>query len=140
MMSDYELNELAEDISNLTLADTFKLIKILEEKYGIKLINNVIEKEVYCMPGDGGIGEYSEDEIQYNPNKPFKVYLLHTGPYKLQVVKTIKEITGLGLKESKDIADRVDVGPSLVTETPHRGDAQLMQHQLEEAGATVSIS
>lgn len=130
-LTDSELYDMAEALSELTLAETFKLINILANDFGIKIINNVVEKEVFCMPGDG---DYCEEEEELK-----NVYLIKTGPYKLQVVKTIKDLTGLGLKESKDIADRTDVGMSFVKTASTRSEAEYMASLLMEAGATVEI-
>lgn len=121
---------MAEALSELTLAETFKLIDMLAYEFGIKIINNVVEKEVFCAPGDG---DYCEEAKEFK-----NVYLIKTGPYKLQVIKAIKDLTGLGLQESKDIVDRTDVGMSLV-KTTSLSEAEYFKHELEYVGATVEI-
>ena len=128
-----ELHEMAFVLSKLSLADALKLMKILNEEFGIKIADDVVEKQVYCGPGDG---DWDGNDDDYN--KLYKVYLFNTGPYKLQVVKTIKDLTGLGLRESKEIADASTTAPSFV-KACRKDEAEMIKDRLVEAGALVEI-
>jgi large subunit ribosomal protein L7/L12 len=137
MTTDYELVRLAETISNLTLEESFKLMNILNNEHGIRIINWANEKPIESAYVGDCLDDVCMDE--YSSNKKFKVFLRKVGPYKLAVVKAIKDITGLGLRESKEIADKVDAGPSLVKEISERSEAEYIKHELESQGATVEI-
>ena len=119
-----ELKQLADQLVNLTVKDVNELAKILKDEYGIE----PAAAAVAAAPAVGG-GAAVEKST-------FDVILKHGGQAKLQVVKLVKELTGLGLKEAKDL---VDAAPKPVKEGVSKNDAEALKKQLTEAGAEVEI-
>jgi len=119
-----EIRELAEQLVNLTVLETKQLGEILKEDYGIEptspevIVDVAVEKEV----------EVEQTE--------FDVWLDSFGTVKLKVVKELKERTGRGLKEAKEL---VDTAPCCVAEKYTKSDAETLKDQLEAIGATISI-
>jgi len=117
------LHCLAEDLANLTILEAKELVRLLEVDHGIVHVNPY--KQVLDTP-------VMAPEVQTE----FDVWLMKCGPSKLQVVKDIKEITGLGLRDSKEIADNA---PTLIRERAMKVEAQRLKEDLECAGATIEI-
>ena len=120
-----DLKEFAEQLVNLTVKDVNELASILKEEYGIE------PAAAPVMIANGG-GEAPAEEEQ----TAFDVILKSPGGAKLAVVKLLKSLTGLGLKESKALADSV---PSPVKEGVSKEEASDLKKQLEEAGAEVEV-
>lgn len=120
-----EVKELAEALVNLTVKDVNELAKILKEEYGIEPAAAVV-----VSGGGGGGAEAAEVKSS------FDVVLNAAGGNKLAVVKVVKDITGLGLKEAKDL---VDGAPKPVKEGVSKEEAESIKTQLTEAGAEVEI-
>ena len=114
---------LAEDLANLTILEAKELVRILEVDYKIVHVNP------YKQVLEPNIPE-PQEQTEYD------VWLMECGPSKLQVVKDIKEITGLGLRDAKDIAD---AAPSLIRKGCMNAEAQRLKEDLECVGATVEI-
>ena len=108
-----DIKKFAEELVNLTVKDVQELAKVLKEEYGIE-------------PAAAAAEEKTE----------FDVILKAAGAQKLQVVKAVKEFTGLGLKEAKDL---VDGAPKAVKEKVSKADAETLKAKLEEVGAEVEI-
>ena len=123
-----ELKELAESLVNLTVKDANELAKILKEEYGIE---PAAAAPVAVMAMAGGDAPEAPAE-----QTEFDVILKAAGGSKLNVVKVVKNITGLGLKEAKEI---VDGAPKPIKEGVSKEEAESIKQQLEEAGAEVEL-
>ena len=121
-----DLKKFAEELVNLTVKDVNELATILKDEYGIEPAAAV----AVSGPAAAGGGDVAEEKTE------FDVILKECGPTKLKVVKTVKELTGLGLKEAKDI---VDSAPKAVKEGVSKDEAEGIQKALEEAGAVVEL-
>jgi large subunit ribosomal protein L7/L12 len=119
-----DLKQFAEQLVNLTVKEVNELATILKDEYGI-------EPAAAAVIVSGG-GEAAAEEVQTE----FTVVLKEAGPSKLAVVKMVKELTGLGLKEAKDV---VDSAPSNVKEGVSKDEAEGLKKSLEEAGAVVEL-
>ena len=124
-----DLKQFAEQLVSLSVKDVNELAKILKDEYGIE----PAAAAVAVAAGGGGAGG---DAPAAAEKTTFDVILKAAGGAKLQVVKLVKEISGLGLKEAKDL---VDATPKPVKEGISKEDANAIKQQLEEAGAEVEI-
>ena len=125
-----EMKELAEQLVNLTIKEVKELADILKDEYGIE---PAAGGAVMMASGPGGGGEGGDGGAEQSE---FTVFMNGAGGSKLQVVKTVKELTGLGLKEAKAI---VDGAPGPVKEALPKPDAEAMLAKLQEAGADVEL-
>ena len=123
-----DLNKLAEQLVNLSVKDVNALGAILKEEYGIE---PAVAAVAAAAPAAAGEGAAAAEE-----KSTFDVVLQEAGQAKLKVIKAIKEITGLGLKESKEMADSL---PKAIKEGLQKEEAEALKKQLEEAGATVAL-
>ena len=123
-----ELKEFAEQLVNLSVKEVNELANILKEEYGIEPAAAAV---AVAGPAAGG-GEAAGEE-----KSEFDVILKAAGGSKLAVVKLVKEITGLGLKDAKDM---VDGAPKAIKEGVPKDEAESAKKQLEEAGAEVELS
>ena len=121
-----DLKKFAEDLVNLTVKDVNELATILKEEYGIEPAAAAV-----AVAGPSASSDTSGEE-----KTEFDVILKSAGAAKLKVVKAVKELTGLGLKEAKDI---VDSAPKAVKEGVSKDEAEGIQKSLEEAGAEVEL-
>jgi len=119
-----DLKQFAEQLVNLTVKEVNELATILKDEYGI-------EPAAAAVVVSGG-GDAAAEEVQTE----FNVILKEAGASKLAVVKLVKELTGLGLKEAKDV---VDSAPSNVKEGVTKEEAEGLKKSLEEAGAVVEL-
>lgn len=122
-----DLNAFAEQLVNLTVKEVNELAKILKDQYGIE---PAAAAPVMVAGGGAGAGAAAEEKTA------FDVILKAAGQNKLAVVKLVKELTGLGLKEAKDL---VDGAPKPVKEGVAKDEANTLKAQLEEAGAEVEV-
>ncbi|MBQ1851419.1 MAG: 50S ribosomal protein L7/L12 [Paludibacteraceae bacterium] len=123
-----DLKKLAEELVNLTVKDVNELAQILKDEYGIEPAAAAV---AVAAPAAGGAAAPAAEE-----KTSFDVELKSAGASKLAVVKLVKELTGLGLKEAKDL---VDAAPSVIKEGLSKNDAENMKKQLTEAGAEVEL-
>ena len=123
-----DIKKLAEELTKLTVLEVNDLKTILKDEYGIEPAA-AAAVAVAAPAGDAAAEEDAKSE--------FTVTLKDAGTQKVAVIKAVKEITGLGLGESKAIVDGV---PSVVKEKVSKDDAEAAKKQLEEAGATVELS
>lgn len=123
-MSD-KVVKLIEDVKSLTVLELSELVKALEEEFGVSAAAPVA---VAAAPAAGGAA--AEEKTS------FDVVLKAAGANKLAIVKLVKELTGLGLKEAKDL---VDGAPNNIKEGLAKADAEALKKQLEEAGAEVEL-
>ena len=121
-----DIKKLAEELVNLTVKEVNELAEILKEEYGIEPAAAAAVVAAPAAGAEGGAEEKTE----------FDVILSSPGGSKLQVVKLVKELTGLGLKEAKAI---VDSAPAPIKEGVSKEDAESMKQKLEEAGADVEL-
>jgi large subunit ribosomal protein L7/L12 len=121
-----DLEKIAEELSSLTVMEAADLSKLLEEKWGVSAAAPVA---VAAAPGAGG-GEAAEEKTD------FDVVLTAIGEKKINVIKEVRAITGLGLKEAKDL---VEGAPQSVKEGADKDEAAKIKEQLEAAGATVEL-
>ena len=123
-----DLKSFAEQLVNLSVKEVNELAKILKEEYGIE----PAAAAVAAAPGGGGgaAAPAAEEKTSFN------VVLKSGGPNKLNVVKIVKDLTGLGLKEAKDL---VDGAPKPIKEGISKADAEGLVAKLKEAGAEVEI-
>jgi large subunit ribosomal protein L7/L12 len=124
-----DLNKIAETLVNLTVKEVSELATILKDEYGIE----PAAAAPVMMAGGAAAGGGEEAGAE---KTEFDVILKAGGPNKLQVVKLVKELTGNGLKESKDL---VDAAPSTLKEGVSKDEAEGLKKSLEEAGAEVEI-
>ena len=123
-----DLKEFAEQLVNLTVKEVNELADILKDEYGIEPAAAAVA--VAGGAGGGEAGEAAEEQTE------FDVILTAAGGSKLAVVKLVKELTGLGLKDAKDI---VDSAPKAVKEGIAKDEAEGIKKSLEEAGAEVEL-
>jgi len=120
------VEELVEKIGNLTLVEAADLKKALEDKFGVSAAAPVM---MAAAPG-AAAGAAAEEKTE------FDVELTDGGAQKLNVIKVVREVTGLGLKEAKDL---VEGAPKIVKEAVAKADADALKKKLEEAGAKVTL-
>ena len=125
-----DLNAFAEQLVNLTVKEVNELAKILKETYGIEPAAAVAAAGPAAGGGAGAAAPAAEEKTA------FDVILKSGGPSKLQVVKIVKELTGLGLKEAKDL---VDGAPKPIKEGVAKAEAEEVAAKLKEAGAEVEV-
>ncbi|MCM1213534.1 MAG: 50S ribosomal protein L7/L12 [Lachnospiraceae bacterium] len=116
--------ELIDQIKEMTVLELNDLVKACEEEFGVSAAAGV----VMTAPGAGAAVEEEKDE--------FDVELTEVGAEKVKVIKAVREITGLGLKEAKDL---VDGAPKVVKEAASKADAEEIKKKLEEVGAKVTL-
>ena len=124
-----DLKKFAEDLVNLSVKDVTELANILKEEYGIEPAAAAVAVASGPAAAGGG-GDAAEEKSE------FDVILKEAGASKLKVVKAVKELTGLGLKDAKDI---VDSAPKAVKEGVGKDEAEGIKKSLEEAGAVVEL-
>ncbi|MGD8966756.1 MAG: 50S ribosomal protein L7/L12 [Anaerolineae bacterium] len=123
-----DLEQIAEQISGLTLLEASDLVQILEEKLGVSAAAPVA---MGPMPGMVAAAEEEAEE-----QTEFDVVIKEIGPKKIQVIKAVRQITSLGLREAKEV---VDGAPGVVLEAVAKEAAEDAKAQLEEAGAVVEL-
>lgn len=122
-----DLKKLAEELVNLTVKDVKELADILKEEYGIEPASAAA---VVAAPAAAGAAAEAAEQTE------FDVIIKSAGASKLAVVKLVKELTGLGLKESKEIVDKA---PATLKEKVSKEEANQLKTQLEEAGAEIEL-
>jgi large subunit ribosomal protein L7/L12 len=119
--------EILESIANMTVLELSQLIKEMEEKFGVSAAAATV---MATAPAAGAAAAAAEEQTE------FTVMLTAVGDSKVNVIKVVRAVTGLGLKEAKDL---VDGAPKAVKEGIAKADAEAIQKQLTEAGATAEI-
>jgi large subunit ribosomal protein L7/L12 len=123
-----DLQKIVDDLSALTVLEAAELAKLLEEKWGVSAAAAVA---VAAAPGAGGGGAAAAEE-----KTEFTVVLAASGDKKIEVIKEVRAITGLGLKEAKDL---VEGAPKPLKEGVAKDEAEKIKAQLEKAGAKVEL-
>ena len=122
-----DIKKFAEELVNLTVKDVQELAKVLKEEYGIE---PAAAAAVVAAPAAGAGAAAAAEQTE------FDVILKSAGQAKLQIVKVVKELTGLGLKEAKEL---VDGAPKAVKEKVSKAEAEDLKAKLEEAGGEVEV-
>ena len=120
--------EILDAISDMSVMDMVDLIKLMEDKFGVTAAAPVAA--VATAPAGDAAGEAAEEKSE------FEIFLAEVGDKKIDVIKVVRTITGLGLKEAKAL---VDGAPSSLKEGANKDEAEQAKSQLEEAGATVEL-
>jgi large subunit ribosomal protein L7/L12 len=128
-MASEKVTKLIEQVKELTVLDLSELVKALEEEFGVSAAAPVA---VAAAPAAGAAAPAAAEEEKTE----FDVILKEAGAEKIKVIKVVREITGLGLKEAKDL---VDGAPKTVKENVSKDDAAAFEAKLKEVGATVEI-
>lgn len=128
MANTARIEELVGTIENLSVLELVELSKALQDKFGVSAAAPVAV--AVAAPGAAGGGEAAEEQTE------FTVQLTAVGEKKIQVIKVVRELTGLGLKEAKDL---VEGAPKPVKEGLSKDEAQAAKAKLEEVGATIDI-
>ena len=126
-MASEKITAMIEEVKTLTVLELAELVHALEEEFGVSAAAPVA---VAAAPAAGGAAPAAEEKTE------FDVILAEVGPNKINVIKVVRELTGLGLKEAKDL---VDGAPKAVKEAVSKDDAEGMKKKLEEAGAKVEL-
>ena len=121
-----DLNKIVEELSTLTVLEAADLAKMLEEKWGVSAAAAV----AVAGPAAAAAGPSAEEQTE------FDVMLTEIGANKIQVIKAVRELTSLGLKEAKDL---VDSAPKAIKQGVAKEEAEAAKAKLEESGATVEI-
>ena len=123
-----DITKIAEELSNLTVLEAAELATLLEEKWGVSAA--AAPMAVAAPVGGGDTGAVAEEKSE------FDVVLTSAGASKINVIKEVRTITGLGLKEAKDL---VEAAPKPVKEGVSKDEAEQIKGKLEEAGASVEV-
>lgn len=118
-----------EQIEKMSVLELSELVKVLEEKFGV----SAVAPMMIAGPSTGGAGEAKEATEE---KSEFDVELAAAGNAKINVIKAVREITGKGLKDAKDL---VDAAPKVIKEKVAKAEAEEIKKKLEEAGATVNL-
>jgi len=127
-MSEITKEQVVDFISNMTVLELSQFIKELEEKFGVSAAAPMAAMPMMAMAGEAAAEVEEKTE--------FDVILTGSGSNKINVIKVVRALTGLGLKEAKD---KVDALPSAIKEAVSKSDAEDAKKQLEEAGATCEV-
>mgnify|MGYP003623483513 CR=1 FL=1 len=125
-MAKLSIDEIIEAVKELSVLELNDLVKKAEEEFGVSAAAGLVVGAV----GGAGAGEAAEEKSE------FDVELTNVGSEKIKVIKVVREITGLGLKEAKEL---VDGAPKLVKEAASKEDAEAVKAKLEEVGAVVTL-
>ena len=121
-----KFKKIVEEVEKMSVLDLSELVKILEEKFGVSAAAPMM------MAGAAPAGEAAAVEEK----SEFDVEVASVGASKINVIKVVREVTGLGLKDAKDL---VDAAPKVIKEKVAKAEAEAMKKKLEDAGATVNL-
>ena len=122
-----DINSISEQIQGLTLLEASQLVKMLEEKLGVSA---AAASAAVAAPSGGGAAPAAEEKTE------FTVVLTGAGANKINVIKVVREVTSLGLKEAKDL---VDGAPKTIKEGVNKDEAETIKKKFVDAGATVEV-
>ena len=126
-----KLKKIVKEIEEMKVADLAELVKILEKKFGVSAVPTAAPAPVAAVPG---AAPAAAEEKKF-----FNVSLTAVGEKKIEVIKAVRDITQRGLKESKDLVDKVAEGPQIIKENVKKEEAEEIKKKLTEAGATVEL-
>lgn len=122
-----KFKKLVTEIEKMSVLELSELVKVLEEKFGVSAAAPMMMAGVASSADEGGVQEEKTE---------FDVEVTAAGASKISVIKVVREVTGLGLKDAKDL---VDVAPKVIKEKVSKAQAEEIKKKLEEAGATVTL-
>lgn len=125
-----KFQKLVGEIEKMSVLDLSELVKVLEEKFGVSASASMM------MAGPAMVGGAGDGAGEVEEKSEFDVEVTAVGDSKINVIKAVREATGLGLKEAKDL---VDAAPKVIKEKISKAEAEGMKKKLEEAGATVTL-
>src|SRR5581483_6419872 len=125
-----DINAIAEQVQGLTLLEASQLVKLLEEKLGVSAAAASVAVAAPAAGGGGAAAAPAEEKTE------FTVVLTAVGANKINVIKAVREVTSLGLKEAKDL---VDGAPKPIKEGVNKDEAEAIKKKFTEAGATVEV-
>lgn len=125
-----KFKKLVEDIEKLSVLDLAELVKVLEKKFGVSAAAQVVA----AGPAAGGAAAAEVEE-----KSSFNVQLVGVGDKKIEVIKVVRDATGKGLKEAKDLVDAAESAPQMVKENAKKEEADDLKKKLEAAGAKVEL-
>ncbi|MEK7482688.1 MAG: 50S ribosomal protein L7/L12 [Patescibacteria group bacterium] len=126
-----KFKKLVEEIEQMSAIDLSELVKILEEKFGV---SSAAPMMMGPMPGVTQSAAPEEEE-----KSVFNVELNQVGEKKIEVIKLVRDLTGKGLKEAKDLVDAAAAGPQMIKENVKKEEAEEIKKKMTEAGATVEL-
>jgi large subunit ribosomal protein L7/L12 len=129
-MAGLSKDKLIEAISSLSVIELSELVKALEEKFGVSVASSIAAQTTPAATTTVGSGQIAEEKTEFN------VVLASMGSSKINVIKIVREVTGLGLKEAKDL---VESSPKTLKENVTKVEAEEIKKKLTEAGATVEL-
>jgi len=124
-----KFKKLVEEIEKMTVLDLSELVKILEKKFGVSAAPQVVA----APAGAAVAGAPTEEKSIFN------IVLVGVGDKKIEVIKAVRDITGKGLKEAKDLVDAAAAGPQMVKENAKKEETEEIKKKLETAGAKVEL-
>ncbi len=122
-----KFKKLVTEIEKMSVLELSELVKVLEEKFGVSAAAPMMM---------GAVAAAGAQEAATEEKTEFDVEVTASGASKISVIKVVREVTGLGLKDAKDL---VDAAPKVIKEKASKDDAEAMKKKLEEAGATVTL-
>jgi len=129
-VSTEKMEELIQSIEQMSVLELSQLVKALEDRFGVTAAAPMMAAAAAPAAGGGGAAEAAEEKTE------FDVILTDVGPNKVQVIKAVRELTSLGLKEAKDV---VEAAPKAVREAVTKDEAEAAKAKLEEAGAKATV-
>ncbi|MFH1841548.1 MAG: 50S ribosomal protein L7/L12 [Candidatus Nealsonbacteria bacterium] len=126
-----KFKKLVEEIENLSVLDLAELVKVLEEKFGVSAQAPMV---VAAAPAAGGEGQAAAEEKSI-----FNIELKGIGDKKIEVIKVVRDITGKGLKEAKDLVDAAASSPQMLKENAKKEEAEDIKKKIEAAGGSVEL-
>jgi large subunit ribosomal protein L7/L12 len=124
-----KFKDLVEKIEGMTVLDLAELVKILEKKFGVSAASQVVA----AAPAAGPVAEAGEEKSEFN------IILTAIGDKKIEVIKVVRDLTQMGLKEAKDMVDAAAAAPQTVKENVKKEEAEDIKKKFVEAGATIEL-
>lgn len=133
-----KVEELVDEVSKLTVLELSEFVKALEERFGVSAAPSALVAAP-MMPGAALAPTPSTLATAPEEKTEFDVLLKEVGPQKIQVIKVVRELTGLGLREAKDLVESTANAPALVKQGINQEESKTAQAKLEEVGAAVEV-
>ena len=127
-----KFKKLVEEIEKMSVLDLAELVKILEKKFGVSAAPQIVAAPVAAPASAEATAGKEEKSI-------FNIFLKEVGDKKIEVIKAVRDITGKGLKESKDLVDAAASAPQMVKENAKKEEAEEIKKKIEAAGAKVEL-
>jgi len=127
-----KLKKIVEEIEKLTVLDLAELVKILEKKFGIEAVPQMFAAPI-PQPTQAQAAPQAEEKSVFN------IVLTSVGDKKIEIIKLVRDITGKGLKEAKDLVDAVASGPQTIKENAKKEEAEEIKKKFEAAGAKMEL-